>query len=250
MHKNFIFAWLFFSASAAFSQNLEGSVRYLVVHDWTKKMQAVDYISKERRAREAYQWGNNEGWRSFSDLVFSGQKSRFEDSEERADQRDRGYSWRKSAFVITRDFEKNEERDLIEFLEKTYLVEDSIWQPNWKILNEIKEVAGHQCMAASWSDTLKMQKVKAWFALDLPISAGPERFCGLPGLILEIDVNDGAMTMTAQKVEPRKVEAAELALPAKPKGKKISENDYRNKLKAHFDEKRKAEQPPFFGVRY
>jgi hypothetical protein len=58
------------------------------------------------------------------------------------------------------------------------------------------------------------------------------------------------MTMSAEKIEMRKIEAAELALPAKPKGKKISEADYRKKLKAHFDEKRQAEQPPFWGIRY
>ena len=40
-------------------QEMEGEIRYLVTHNWTKKMASLDYISKQRRERVAYMWGRS-----------------------------------------------------------------------------------------------------------------------------------------------------------------------------------------------
>jgi hypothetical protein len=66
---------------------------------------------------------------------------------------------------------------------------------------------------------------------------------------LELDINDGAMNFRANKIELKKL-TTELDFPKKAKGKKIKEKDYINILRKHFDEKRKMEQPPFYGIRY
>ncbi len=237
------------SALVGHSQELEGSVRYLIVHDWSKKMNAVDYISKQRRERINYMWGNRSQWKEYANLYFSPTRTKYEDSEERAEADDEGYSWRREAFTIQRDFATNTMHDVIQMLGKTYLVEDSLSAPNWKIMNDMKEVAGHVCMNAFQEDTLKKQKIFVWFALDIPVPAGPERLGGLPGLILEADVNDGGMLITADKIELKKL-TAELDAPKKVKGKKVSEADYKAVLRKHMEEKRKAEEPPFWGIRY
>lgn len=227
----------------------EGTIRYLITHDWTKKMTAVDYISKQQRERIAYMWGNRSEWKTYATLHFSPAKSKYEDSEEKAEADDMGYSWRKEAYTIQRNFEKNTVHDIIQMLGKVYVIEDTLIPQNWKIQNDLKEVAGHVCMKAYWEDSLKAQKIVAWFAQDIPSSAGPERFCGLPGLILEVDVNNGGMVVSADRIEPKKL-TGELDAPKKIKGKKIKEAGYAELLKNHRDEKRKAEEPPFWGVRY
>jgi len=229
--------------------SLQGTIRYLVTHDWTKKMAAVDYISKQRRERIAYMWGNRSEWKLYTTLYFSPTASRYEDSEERAEPDDDGFSWRKEAYSIGRDFEKNTTQDLMVVLGKNYLLEDTLIPQKWKIQNDLKEVAGHICMKAYWEDTLKMQKVVAWFAQDIPLNAGPERFCGLPGLILEVDVNNGGMIVSADRITMHRLNK-ELDLPKKGKAKKIKEADYTVLLKKHMEEKRKAEEPPFWGIRY
>lgn len=248
--KKLLFLLVFLPAALFSQEKMEGKIRFLITHNWTKKMAAVDYISPQQREKAAYVWGSRSEWKSFATLFFDETHSKYEDSEERAEPDDEGWSWRKDAFCVTRDFEKKRQRDLLNLLGKNWLVEDSIAAPRWKILNDLKEVAGHLCMSASCEDTLKMQKITAWFALDLPVSAGPERFGGLPGLILEIDINNGAMIASADKIELRPLAPGELDLPKKPKGKLISEADYQAKLRAHFDEKRKAEEMPFWGIRY
>jgi GLPGLI family protein len=236
-------------SAKAFSQQNEGVVRYLKTYNWVKMMAAVDYLSKEQIDRVSYMWGNESEWKMYTTLYYSQKQSKYEDSEEKAEKDYEGYSWRKDAFYITRNFEKNTIKDVLTMLGKVYIIEDTLVAQDWKILNDIKEVAGHICMNASWNDTLKKQKVIAWFALDIPVSTGPEQFCGLPGLILEVDINNGAAIMTADKID-NKTLTTEFDLPKKIKGKKIKEQDYLVILKKHMDDRRQAEEPPFWGVRY
>ncbi|MEZ4919510.1 MAG: GLPGLI family protein [Saprospiraceae bacterium] len=182
-------------------------------------------------------------------MFYSGQKTKFQNSEESAEDDDYGYSWRKEMYFQTRDFENNTILDGIYTLGKNYIIEDTLWTQDWKILNDMKEVAGHICMNAQWVDTLKQQTVIAWFALDIPLSGGPDKYCGLPGMILEIDVNNGAMVMSADLIEEKNVDQ-EMELPKKLKGKHVSQAEYDAIVKQHIEDKRKAKEPYFWGIRY
>jgi GLPGLI family protein len=247
--KGMIFILLILLSTVSFAQKIEGTVRYLMTHNWAKQMAAVDYLSKQSTDKLSYMIGSMGVYKTFSTLNLNATQSKYEDSEESANQDNEGYSFRKDEYTITRNYEKHTERDLIDMLGKTYIIEDSLKAPKWKILNEMKEIAGHICMNAFWNDTLKKQKVVGWYALDILNGGGPERFLGLPGLILEVDINDGALVITADKIDLKKL-TIEMDLPKKVKGKKIKEADYVAILKKHFDEARKAEQPPFFNIRY
>lgn len=240
---------LVLGVAGAQAQEIEGVIRYLVIHNWSKKMAAVDYISKQQRERIAYMWGNRSEWKVYTTLYITPTQTKYEDSEEKAEPDDEGYSWRKDVYYIRHNYADNTMYNVIQMLGKTYIIEDSLRAPDWKILNELKEVAGHICMKASWMDTIKQQKVIAWFAMDIPISAGPERFYGLPGLIMEVDVNDGGMVVTADRIDLKKL-GNELDLPKKIKGKKVSDAEYTDILKKHIEEKREAEEPYFWGIRY
>jgi len=246
----FLITIFLFSPKLAEAQVTEGVIRYLVTQNWTKKMAAVDYISKQQRDRMAYMWGSRSEWKTYATLYFTPTETRYQDSEEKAEPDDEAsYSWRKEVFIIKRNFANNTEQDLLQIEGKTYLIEDTLQAPKWKILNNLKEVAGHVCMNAFWQDTIKKQKVSAWFALDMPLSAGPERFFGLPGIILELDVNDGGMVITADKIEAKKL-TTELIAGKKVKSTPIKEAGYLALLKKYMEDKRKAEDAPFWGIRY
>lgn len=227
----------------------EGTIRYLVTHNWTKKMEALTYMSKQSKERASYMWGSRSEWREYTLLYFNAIQTTYMNSEERAEPDDEGYSWRKQTFYTTRDFAQNSMYDALTLQGKTYLVQDSMRCQDWKILNDLKEVAGHLCMNASWEDTVKQQKIVVWFALDIPHSGGPERLCGLPGIILEADVNNGAMIVSANRIEGKKL-TTELDLPKKTKGKKATEAEYQIALKKVIDDHIKEEQPYFWEIRY
>ena len=228
---------------------MEGKIRYLKVQNWTKQMSALDYMSEQQRQKMSYMWGNDSEWKTYTELYFSPTRSKYLDSDEKAEANMEGYNGRKDVYFIQRNFEQNSIHDAIQLLGKTYIVEDSLQCQSWKIKNDMKEVAGHICMNAFWRDTIKQQDITAWFALDMPNSAGPERFCGLPGMILEIDINDGAMNISADKIELMPV-GEKLELPKKIKGKKIKEVDFQNVIATQIEDKRKTEQPWMWGMRY
>lgn len=237
------------SIQALSAQEQSMAIRYVVTHNWTKKMAAVDYISQQERERMSYIWGSRSEWSSYTNLFIDGQRSKYEESEEKFDDDDFGYNWRKDPFFISRDFEAGTFQDLLTVQGKPYLISDSIRVQDWKILNDMKEVAGHVCMNAVLYDSVKMQRVVAWFALDMPFPGGPERYYGLPGLILEVNVNNGGMVIVADKIEP-KILDKELGLPKKIKGKRVNETEYQEVLKKFVADKRKAEESPFWGIRY
>lgn len=245
----FLMLWLALFNTAA-AQVAEGEIRYLVKHNWVKKLAALEYVSARERERTAYMWGNRAEWKEYMRFYFSLQKSRYEESDEKAEEETIGYAWRKEPLLFYRDFERQRQFDIVKAKGRTYIIEDSLHCPQWKVLNDVKEVAGYVCMNAFWEDTIKGHRIEAWFALDLPVPGGPEDLCGLPGLILEANYNNGAMVITADRIDLRALKT-ELDWPkTKIKGKKVSVEEYREVLRTHIAEQKKAEQPWFWSVRY
>lgn len=244
-----ITALLVFKTEQLKSQTVEGTIRYLRTQNWAKMMASVDYISKQQRDRMMYMWGNRSEWKTYTLLHFNASQSKYENSEEEAEPGNEGWSNRKETFFMKRNFSENTLFDGITLLGKTYLIHDSIDRPAWKILNDMKEVAGHICMNASLTDTLRKQNIEVWFALDIPVSSGPDRFIGLPGMILEVDVNNGAMIMTADKIDIKPL-TTELDVPQKIKGKKINMDEYYRLIEKQIKERKAAEEPWFWGINY
>jgi GLPGLI family protein len=239
-----IVLFLSFQTTELKAQKVEGTIRYLRTQNWAKMMASVDYISKNQRDRMMYMWGTRSEWKTYTLLHFNATESKYENSEEEAEPGSEGWSNRKETFFMKLNFNDYSLYDGITLMGKTYLIHDSIAPPKWKIMNDMKEVAGHICMNASMSDTLRKQNTIAWFALDMPVSTGPDRFTGLPGIILEIDVNNGALVITADKIDIKPL-TTELDVPAKIKGKKINMNEYTKLIEQQIKERRAAEEPWF-----
>lgn len=55
---------------------------------------------------------------------------------------------------------------------------------DWKLDGEEKEIKGYKCKKAT--TTFAGRDYIAWYTLEIPISDGPYKFNGLPGLILEL----------------------------------------------------------------
>ncbi len=65
-----------------------------------------------------------------------------------------------------------------------YLIKENMPKFNWKIENQKKKINGYECQKASVFH--KGRTYEAWFTTQIPISDGPWKFHGLPGLILEV----------------------------------------------------------------
>jgi GLPGLI family protein len=232
-----------------FAQITEGVVKYQTTFNWIKRVAPLNFMSKQAKEKMEYQWGNDAEWKQFNLLYFNEKESKYIESDEKA-QDEGGYSWsKKEKYEIHKYFQAKKQKDILEIFQKVHIIEDSLPNLSWKIKNDIKEIAGHICMNASREDTTKLQKFEAWFALDIPIPAGPERSFGLPGMILELNVNDGALLIEAVSITPKKL-TNELDFPAKIKGKKVTEAAYFDIINKRMKEKIKAEEYPYWGIPY
>ncbi|MET3733012.1 GLPGLI family protein [Moheibacter stercoris] len=74
-------------------------------------------------------------------------------------------------------------------LNKTYLVKDSLPNFKWKILNEKKKWGELELKKATFVNEKDSTEIIAWFAPKIRIFDGPEYYNGLPGLIIELQIN-------------------------------------------------------------
>jgi len=137
--------------------------------------------------------------------------------------------------VLYCNFDNSRRVEKREMFDKTFIVDDTITKLKWKMTSESKSILNHNCMKAEAvriskrmtmnMDNGKMErkeiddtaKIVAWFAMDIPVSAGPSEFQGqLPGLILELDVRNGDQVYLATGI----TETTDLAVIKEPTGKK------------------------------
>ncbi len=160
-----------------------------------------------------------------SELLFSANESLFRNVEEDEDDAPNANGVQikmiRPEATFYRNFEKNLMVDYREFISKNYLVTDTIAQLNWKMTGETKQVLGYNCLKAMWLDTLRARMVAVWFTDEIGVPAGPVTFCNLPGMVLEVDINNGEIQYVATKINFVKVDKKVLVAPTK--GEKIGD---------------------------
>lgn len=109
-----------------------------------------------------------------------------------------------------------------EFMGRAFLIDSPFENHNWKISGESKKILDYNCIKATLQDTSKT--VVAWFTPQIPVSNGPGSYHKLPGMILELDINEGKRTLLAEKVTLTPNEKGTITKPKK--GKKVSRAEY------------------------
>lgn len=110
-----------------------------------------------------------------------------------------------------------------EFMTRQFLIEREIAKEKWKFTGNNKTILGYNCQEATLEKD--KQKIKVWFTPEIPISTGPTKFVGLPGLILAVDINDGKNVIEATKILAEKVDKSLLQKPKK--GKKVTDEEFK-----------------------
>ncbi len=121
-----------------------------------------------------------------------------------------------------KDFKKGMGYEAREIGAKNYIIEDTLKMSGWKIAGESKTIQTYSCFKATMKNS-QDQNIVAWFAIGIPNSSGPETYGGLPGTILEMDINDGESVYTATAISD-KVEVKEIKEPKK--GKRLARAEY------------------------
>lgn len=245
--KNTLLLFFLIIAQLVNAQQTSGKIIYKHTTYWSKIYSNLPYLSQEERDREMQTWKNFDGYTVKMKLLFDANQSLY--TYNSLDEEETTYSWRKDDYIIYRNFSENRLVEIQEMLGKTFLVKDELNPPKWKVLNELKEIQGHLCMKATSADTIKQYKIIAWFASDIPMPIGPEQLYGLPGAILEVDLNNGNVVIEAESITFKDV-AADLHLPKKLKGKEVNLTELNQQIVEHIATSIKSHRNPYWAMRY
>jgi GLPGLI family protein len=104
--------------------------------------------------------------------------------------------------------------------------------PTWTILDETQEILSHKCKKATCR--FRGRDYIAWYALDIPISRGPYKFAGLPGLIMKIFDTENLYSFEC--IEMEKTNNNPMYKDIKENGKilHISKKEFINMEKKHY----------------
>jgi GLPGLI family protein len=154
--------------------------------------------------------------------------------------------------VLYYNFSTGRKTEKRELMDKSFLVQDSITRMDWKLGIETKIILGHPCKKATTQRTqssfriiaengnTKKEEVKdtlnivAWYCTDIPNFGGPETYQGqLPGMVLEVDVNNGRTTYIAKEISG-KINKSDIKEPKG--GKKLTEAEFKKERQKMMDE--------------
>ena len=250
-------------AATSFAQNFEGVVKYNKVTDPSKM-----YANNPNADRMRAQFGNMaEQMRRpvIFELFVKNDESVFKvDPKQEAGENTVEINGERRSFqrrlpkeevyynLADKKFKKYEE-----YAQQPFQLSGDTEPIRWKIDPlQTRQILGHDCMMATatekekrtlpvpnesgqftMKDTVIVNEITAWFTDAVPSSAGPDKYTGLPGLVLALDVNNGVTTFVATNVEKKAVTEEELKINSK--GKKVTAEQLQKVKDDHMAEMRK-----------
>jgi GLPGLI family protein len=119
-------------------------------------------------------------------------------------------------------FEDDSVVETREFMGRTFLIRGARPAYEWRLSAEQTEFLGYLVQKAT--TVLDSSVVEAWFTPEIPVSAGPGLFGGLPGIILSVSVDSGHTVYSATEVNLASVEDG--AIEAPDDGQEVSRDEY------------------------
>jgi len=224
--KNLLLLIITMSPAFIFSQNNEGKILYTeevkFQIDLPEEMAHMrDKIPSSQKSEKELLFNESTSlWKNAENAVDE-HAATFEDTNEQGSIRFKMITTR-SESELFKDLDKSQKTEKTDFMGKVFLINGDLKDFPWKLSGESKTIAGYECQHAIFQDST--QKVEAWFTPKIPISTGPADFGALPGMILELSIDDGQTTIRATKIEFVKLEKEKIQAPKK--GKKVSQEEF------------------------
>lgn len=136
----------------------------------------------------------------YFDLVFTEEKTLYKPGRENPDQKRGFMTPPANENVVFKDLQHHTVVAQKQVYETQFLILDSMRDVSWKLLPEIRTIAGFECRKAV-GRICDSVVVVAFYTDEIVPSGGPESFHGLPGMILELAIPRLYTTWIATKVE-------------------------------------------------
>lgn len=104
----------------------------------------------------------------------------------------------------------------------------------WQLSDSTRKIGDYLCNYASCE--FRGRKYNVWYTTDIPLSVGPWKLRGLPGLILDVSDDDNMVMFSAVKIEKTNSNPLNIQI---PKEKLIDFKDYFNSREKDINELKK-----------
>lgn len=121
------------------------------------------------------------------------------------------------------DLTSNEMFEFVSFLGEDYLIQSYQSNIDWEVTTESKMIDGFLAYKAIGHDKVKNKKVIVWFSAQINFNFGPDYTSGLPGLILEYNLEKYSLVCSRIRFDLKKDMIDKIS---KPNGKVISQDDF------------------------
>jgi GLPGLI family protein len=128
--------------------------------------------------------------------------------------------------VLWSNFSSSQLYEQTTLADAEYIITDTIRSLPWELSTDTLTVLGHLCKKAVATTPRNNISVVAWYCEDIPVPIGPDKFGGLPGAILKIDMDNGFSVYTAVNQNPA-VDSKALKAPS---GKFITRAAFEKKM--------------------
>nr|WP_321225402.1 GLPGLI family protein [uncultured Psychroserpens sp.] len=149
--------------------------------------------------------------------------------------------------ILYKNIKEKRKINQTETFSKMFLIKDDLKEHEWVLQPDTKNIGEYTCFKATMTreieemqsaisfngykdlneDETTIPKMKtititAWYTPQIPVSAGPAGYHGLPGLILE--TNDGSQTIICSKITINPKKSNDIIEPTK--GKEVTQKEY------------------------
>jgi GLPGLI family protein len=236
MFKNYVFIVFVFLLKPCFSQNNSGVITY--------KKDVLKYLSdnKEFKKKEISnpEYYNNvlkidENVKQLLEnlefnLIFKGDESIFKVHNflEIENNKYYGFAIGPEGSNIYYANKKNKENiRQVDAYGDLFLVDYPVQE--WELSSETKQIGAYTCYKARTIKTVKGRKgiiktpVEVWYTPEIAIPFGPIGYGGLPGLVMELSMNNYRYYVIKIELNPKN----EIIIKKPTQGKKVTEEDFR-----------------------
>lgn len=172
-------------------------------------------------------------------LYFNSDKSFYKNAPKEEETQENGgrvrMSFRAPENLLYTNFSTKETVEQKDFMGKKFLIRGAPTKMAWKITGKQQKVGDYVCMQATYSDSTR--NIEAWFTPQVPVPTGPSTYSQLPGLVLMVNIDQGARVLLAQEIQLESQDEVNFEVPTK--GKEITREEFEEIVKKKTEEMKK-----------
>ncbi|PTM05621.1 MAG: GLPGLI family protein [Bacteroidetes bacterium] len=253
MKKLLLFLVIIFSSLSLSAQKINGSATFKTAGSIPMKLESAEITPEQKKRIEERM---SKAMQKEYTLSFNRNESLYEEVVALEKDGQRGMRFLSMMTGASGTYYRNLKESTIkqeqDLFGKLFLIEDSIETLEWKLGKETKSIGNYICNKATAERVFVVSKTEmiegevkdtiindtveivAWYSMQIPVSHGPGKYSGLPGLILE--VYDGQTTVLCTKVSISTTEAAEIKIPEN--GEQVSRSEFEKISREKMEEMR------------